>query len=373
MSSEEDDFEISRPRSLAALRRQREKARRDNKFNQKSAEKIIKEVILPETITVQELANRMSERAADVTKELMKLGMLVTGSQIIDADTAELIIGVFGHKVKRVTEGDVENILQFEDGESELTSRPPVVTIMGHVDHGKTSLLDALRSSDVALGEAGGITQHIGAYQITLANGDHITFIDTPGHEAFTAMRSRGAKATDIVILVVAADDGIKAQTIEALNHAKAAEVPIIVAINKIDKPAADPLRVKQELLQHNLVSEELGGDILMVEVSAKQKTNLDILEETILLQAEMLNLKANYAAKASGMVIESKIDKNRGVITTLLVQRGTLKVGDLVVAGGSYGKIKALHDDKRRIRSYACYASGSVRIRLCIRCWRYI
>ena len=296
----------------------------------------------------------MSERAADVTKELMKLGMLVTGSQIIDADTAELVIGTFGHKVKRVTEGDVENILQFEDDESELTRRSPVVTIMGHVDHGKTSLLDALRSSDVALGEAGGITQHIGAYQITLANGDHITFIDTPGHEAFTAMRSRGAKATDIVILVVAADDGIKAQTIEALNHAKAAEVPIIVAINKIDKPGADPSRVKQELLQHNLVSEELGGDTLIVEVSAKQKINLDLLEETILLQAEMLNLKANYAAKASGMVIESKIDKNRGVITTLLVQRGTLKVGDLVVAGGSYGKIKALHDDKRRNLSEA-------------------
>lgn len=353
-SSDDDDFEISRPRSLAALRRQREKARRDNKFNQKPTDKIIKEVTLPETITVQELANRMSERAADVTKELMKLGMLVTGSQIIDADTAELVIGTFGHKVKRVTEGDVENILQFEDAESELTRRPPVVTIMGHVDHGKTSLLDALRSSDVALGEAGGITQHIGAYQITLANGDHITFIDTPGHEAFTAMRSRGAKATDIVILVVAADDGIKAQTIEALNHAKAAEVPIIVAINKIDKPGADPSRVRQELLQHNLVSEELGGDVLMVEVSAKQKTNLDILEETILLQAEMLNLKANYAAKASGMVIESKIDKNRGVITTLLVQRGTLKVGDLVVAGGSYGKIKALHDDKRRNLSEA-------------------
>ncbi len=344
------DFEIFRPRSLAALKRQREKARRDHNANQKPAEKIIKEVILPETITVQELANRMSERAADVTKELMKLGMLVTGSQVIDADTAELVIGTFGHKFKRVTEGDVENILQFEDSDQELKRRPPVVTIMGHVDHGKTSLLDALRSSDIALGEAGGITQHIGAYQITLANGEHITFIDTPGHEAFTAMRSRGAKATDIVILVVAADDGMMAQTIEALNHAKAAEVPIIVAINKIDKPGADPLKVKQELLQHGLVPEDLGGDVLVVEVSAKQKLNLDILEETILLQAEMLNLRANYAAKASGMVIESKIDKNKGVITTLLVQRGTLKVGDLVVAGGSYGKIRVIHDDKRRL-----------------------
>ncbi len=300
----------------------------------------------------------MSERVADVTKELMKLGMLVTGSQLIDADTAELLIGTFGHKVKRVTEGDVENILQFEDNAQDLQRRPPVVTIMGHVDHGKTSLLDALRSSDIALSEAGGITQHIGAYQITLANGEHITFIDTPGHEAFTAMRSRGAKATDIVILVVAADDGIMAQTIEALNHAKAAEVPIIVAINKIDKPGSDPQRVRQELLQHGLVPEDLGGDVLVVEVSAKQRLNLDILEETILLQAEMLNLKANYATKASGIVIESKVDKNKGVITTLLVQRGTLKVGDLVVAGGSYGKVRAINDDKRRPMSEATPAT---------------
>lgn len=348
------DFEVVRPRSLSALRRQREKARRDNNVNQKAIEKVIKEVVLPETITVQELANRMTERVADVTKELMKLGMLVTGTQVIDADTAELIISTFGHKVKRVTEGDVENILQFKDEEHDLERRPPVVTIMGHVDHGKTSLLDALRSSDIALGEAGGITQHIGAYQITLKNGDHITFLDTPGHEAFTAMRSRGAKATDIVVLVVAADDGIKAQTIEALNHAKAAEVPIIVAINKIDKPGADVIRVKQELLQHGLVPEDLGGDTLIVEVSAKQKTNLDILEETILLQAEMLNLRANNASKASGMVIESKVDKSRGVITTLLVQRGTLKLGDIVVAGVSYGKIRAMHDDKRRNLSVA-------------------
>ncbi len=347
--SDDADFEIYKPRSLAALRRQREKAKRDNHANIKPAEKIIKEVILPETITVQDLANRMSERVADVTKELMKLGLLVTGSQIIDADTAELVITTFGHKIKRVTEGDVENILQYQDSETELEKRPPVVTIMGHVDHGKTSLLDAIRSSDIALGEAGGITQHIGAYQITLESGEHITFIDTPGHEAFTAMRSRGAKATDIVILVVAADDGIMAQTVEALNHAKAAEVPIIVAINKIDKPGADPMRVKQELLQHGLVPEDLGGDILVVEVSAKQKINLDVLEETILLQAEMLNLKANFNAKASGMVIESKVDRNKGVITTLLVQRGTLKVGDIVVAGGSYGKVRMLHDDKGR------------------------
>lgn len=347
--SDDADFELSRPRSMAALRRKREKARRSNFANNKPTEKIIKDVILPEVITVQELANRMSERSADVTKELMKLGMLVTGSQVIDADTAELVIGSFGHNVKRVTEGDVENILQFTDAEHELNKRSPVVTIMGHVDHGKTSLLDAIRSSDVVLGEAGGITQHIGAYQITLANGEHITFIDTPGHEAFTAMRSRGAKATDIVILVVAADDGIKAQTIEALSHARAAEVPIIVAINKIDKPGADTQKVRQELLQHDLIGEEFGGDTLIVEVSAKQRLNLDVLEETILLQAEMLNLRANYESKASGMVIESKVDKGRGVVTTLLVQRGTLRVGDLIVAGGSYGKVRVIHDDKGR------------------------
>ena len=347
---ETEDLEVTRPRSMAALKRQRDKAKRDHhNFKAQQTEKFVKEIILPEAITVQELANRMSERAADVTKELMKLGMLVTGSQVIDADTAELLIGIFGHKVKRVTEADVENILQFEDEHHHLERRSPVVTIMGHVDHGKTSLLDALRSSDVALGEAGGITQHIGAYQITLPSGAHITFIDTPGHEAFTAMRSRGAKATDIVILVVAADDGIMAQTIEAINHAKAAEVPIIVAINKIDKPGADPMRVKQELLQHGLIPEDLGGDVLIVEVSAKQKLNLERLEETILLQAEMLNLKANYEAKASGMVIESKVDKAKGVITTLLVQRGTLKIGDIVVAGGSYGRVKVINDDKGR------------------------
>lgn len=345
----EDDIDLTRHRSMASIKRQREKNKRDHMANSKPTEKIIKEVILPEAITVQELANRMSERVADVTKELMKLGMLVTGNQIIDADTAELLIGIFGHTMKRVTEGDVENILQFKDEQHQLEPRSPVVTIMGHVDHGKTSLLDSLRSSDIALGEAGGITQHIGAYQITLANKSHITFIDTPGHEAFTAMRSRGAKATDIVILVVAADDGIMAQTIEAINHAKAAEVPIIVAINKIDKPGADPSRVKQELLQHNLISEDLGGDTIVVEVSAKQKLNLDKLEEMILLQAEMLNLTANYQAEASGVVVESKVNKSKGVITTLLIQRGTLKIGDIIVAGGSYGKIRLINDDKGR------------------------
>ena len=347
--SDDEDIEIYRPRSLSALKRRREKFKRiANNFNA-PVEKISKEVILPESITVQELANRMTERVADVTKELMKLGVLATASQVIDPDTAEIIITSFGHKPKRVTEGDVENILLFTDNEEDLKPRSPVVTIMGHVDHGKTSLLDAIRSSDVALGEAGGITQHIGAYQITLANGAHITFIDTPGHEAFTAMRSRGAKATDIVVLVVAADDGIMAQTVEAIHHAKAAEVPIIVAINKIDKPGSDPLRVKNELLQHELVSEDLGGDVLVVEVSAKQKLNLDKLEETIILQAEMLNLRANYNSKASGVVIESKVDKNRGVITTVLVQRGTMRVGDIIVAGTSYGKVRVIHDDKGR------------------------
>ncbi len=349
IGAEDDDIDLTRHRSMASIKRQREKNKRDHMSGAKPTEKITKEVILPEAITVQELANRMSERVADVTKELMKLGMLVTGNQIIDADTAELLIGTFGHTTKRVTEGDVENILKFQDEQHQLEHRSPVVTIMGHVDHGKTSLLDSLRSSDIALGEAGGITQHIGAYQITLANKSHITFIDTPGHEAFTAMRSRGAKATDIVILVVAADDGIMAQTIEAINHAKAAEVPIIVAINKIDKPGADPSRVKQELLQHNLISEDLGGDTIVVEVSAKQKLNLDKLEEMILLQAEMLNLTANYQAEASGMVIESKVNKTKGVITTLLVQRGTLRIGDIIVAGGSYGKIRLIHDDKGR------------------------
>lgn len=356
LSEEDDDIEEFRPRSsMAALKRRREKAKRHNMMaNMAPAEKIIKEVILPETITVQDLANRMSERVADVTKQLMKLGMMVTGTQIIDADTAEIIIETFGHKFKRVTEADVENVLQFEDKEEDLERRSPVVTIMGHVDHGKTSLLDALRSSDVALGEAGGITQHIGAYQITLENGEHITFIDTPGHEAFTAMRSRGAKATDIVVLVVAADDGIMAQTIEAINHAKAAEVPIIVAINKIDKPGADPMRVKSELLNHGLVSEDLGGDILVIEVSAKQRLNLDKLEEAILLQADMLNLRANFKASASGMTIESKVDKARGVITTLLVQRGTLRLGDIIVAGCSYGKVRVINDDKGRKLSEA-------------------
>lgn len=313
----------------------------------KEYEKIVREVIIPETITVSELSNRMSEKSSVLIKELMKIGMMVTANQVIDAQTAEYLAEILGHKHKRILESDIEKILDYVEDESALIKRPPVVTVMGHVDHGKTSLLDALRSTDVAGREAGGITQHIGAYQVSLANGEKITFIDTPGHEAFTAMRSRGAKSTDIVILLVAADDGIKAQTVEAISHAKAAGVPIIVAINKIDKPGADPDRVKNELLNHELVPEEFGGDILVVEVSAKQRIGLEKLEETILLVAEMLDLKANASATSSGVVIEAKVDKGRGVVTTFLVQRGTLNVGDIIVAGKSCGRVKSIANDK--------------------------
>lgn len=343
----EEDSE-GRMRSLASLKRAREKAKRLEN-GPRVIEKFSREVTLPETITVQELAARMAERATDVVRELMKMGMIVTANQTIDADTAELITQTFGHKVKRVTEADVENVLLSEqvEPEAELVKRAPVVTIMGHVDHGKTSLLDALHSTDVAAGEAGGITQHIGAYRIQLENGQFITFLDTPGHEAFTAMRSRGAKVTDIVVLVVAADDGIMAQTVEAINHAKAAEVPIIVAINKIDKPGANPERVRQELLSNGLVPEELGGDIMVVEVSAKKRLNLDKLEEAILLQAEVLELKANPNRSATGVVVEAKIDKGRGVSVTILIQKGTLSVGDIIVAGTTSGKVRAIVDDK--------------------------
>ncbi len=343
-----EDEGAGRMRSLASLKRAREKARRLESAP-RAIEKFSREVTLPETITVQELAVRMAERATDVVRELMKMGMIVTANQTIDADTAELIIHSFGHKVKRVTEADVENILleDQEEPEASLVKRAPVVTIMGHVDHGKTSLLDALHSTDVVTGEAGGITQHIGAYQVQLENGQHITFLDTPGHEAFTAMRSRGAKVTDIVVLVVAADDGIMAQTVEAINHAKAAEVPIIVAINKIDKPDANPDRVRNELLENGLVPEELGGDTMVVEVSAKKRLNLDKLEEAILLQAEVLELKANPTRSATGAVVEAKIDKGRGVVVTVLVQKGTLAVGDIVVAGTTSGKVRAIIDDK--------------------------
>jgi len=340
-----DDDRSERGRSLAAVKRARERERL--KHMQKGSEKVIREVIVPESITVQELANRMAVRGADVIKCLMRLGVMATINQNIDADTAELVVTEFGHNMKRVSEADVLVGLEGEaDTDEVLVSRPPVVTVMGHVDHGKTSLLDALRATDVVSGEAGGITQHIGAYQVTMSSGDKITFIDTPGHEAFTAMRARGAKVTDIVVLVVAADDGIMPQTVEAIRHAKAAGVPIIVAINKIDKPGASPEKVRQELLQHELVTEELGGDVLAIEVSAKKRMNLEKLEEAILLQAEILDLKANPTRAAQGVVVEAKMEKGRGSVATVLVQKGTLKVGDVFVAGAEWGRVRALVDD---------------------------
>jgi len=335
-----------RQRSLASVRRQREREKRASSVPKESV-KVFREVIIPETITVQELANRMTERAGDVIKALMNNGIMATITETIDAETAELLVTEFGHTPKRVSESDVEIGLKGDDDDDEnLQPRPPVVTIMGHVDHGKTSLLDALRATDVAAGEAGGITQHIGAYQVELESGDKITFLDTPGHEAFTAMRSRGANATDIVVLVVAADDGIMPQTVEAIDHAKAAEVPIIVAINKIDRPDANPDRVRNELLSHELVVESMGGDVLAVEVSAVEKTNLDKLEEAIVLQAEILEISANPDRNAEGVVVEAKVETGRGSVATVLVQRGTLNVGDIVVAGAQWGKVRALLDD---------------------------
>ncbi|CCQ75719.1 translation initiation factor IF-2 [Magnetospira sp. QH-2] len=341
-----DDNE--RTRSLASVRRAREKEKQ--KLRQATgadAKKIIREVTLPEIITVQELSNRMAERGADVIKSLMKMGEMATINQTIDADTAELVIEEFGHTVKRVSDSDVEiGLVGEDDSDENMQQRPPVVTVMGHVDHGKTSLLDALRATDVAGGEAGGITQHIGAYQVTLESGAKISFIDTPGHAAFTQMRARGARITDVVVLVVAADDGIMPQTVEAIHHAKAAEVPIIVAINKMDKPDADPTRVRNELLQHELVPEEMGGDLITVEVSAKARTNLDKLEEMILLQAEMLDLKANPDRACEGVVIEAKMERGRGSVATVLVQRGTLSIGDLFVSGKEWGRVRALVND---------------------------
>ena len=313
-------------------------------------EKIVKEVIIPETITVQELANRMAEKSADVIKRLMSLGVMATINQAIDADTAQIVVEDMGHKFKRVADSDVEEGLSGPaDTEADLKPRAPIVTVMGHVDHGKTSLLDALRETNVAAKEAGGITQHIGAYQIKVANGQKITFIDTPGHEAFSEMRARGAKVTDIVVLVVAANDGIMPQTVEAIRHAQAAEVPIMVAINKIDLPGADPLRVKTELLQYGIGVEEMGGECLCAEVSAKKRINIDKLVEAILLQAEMLDLKANPNHAAEGAVIEAKMEKGRGSVATVLVQRGTLHVGDILIAGKEWGRVRAMFNEHGR------------------------
>ena len=310
-------------------------------------EKVIKEVIIPEIITVQELANRMAEKSADVIKKLMSLGVMATINQPIDADTAQIVVEELGHKFKRVADSDVEEAIKgAEDTPDQMLPRAPVVTVKGHDDHGKTSLLDALRETNVAAREAGGITQHIGAYQIVTPKGDKITFIDTPGHEAFSEMRARGAKVTDIVVLVVAANDGIMPQTIEAIRHAQAAEVPIVVAINKIDLPGADPMKVKTALLQHGIAVEELGGESLCAEVSAKKRINIDKLLEAILLQAEILDLKANPNRTADGTVIEAKMEKGRGSVATVLVQRGTLKVGDICIAGKEWGRVRAMFNE---------------------------
>ena len=340
----ENDF---RARSRAQQQRRLERDRRREHADD-GQQKVYREVTIPETITVQELALRMSERGADVIKTLMGMGVMATINQAIDPDTAELVVTEMGHRPKRVAEGDVETgLAETADAEGTLVARPPVVTIMGHVDHGKTSLLDALRATDVAAHEAGGITQHIGAYQVTLPSKQKITFLDTPGHEAFTAMRARGAKVTDIVVLVVAGDDGVMPQTKEAIAHAKQAGVPIIVAINKMDKAGADPDRVRNELLRDEIQVEQLGGEVQSIEVSAIKKTNLDKLEEAILLQAEVLELKANPDRAADGVVIEAKLDPGRGSVATVLVQRGTLKVGDVLVAGAVWGRVRRLVDDR--------------------------
>ncbi|MCK0140197.1 translation initiation factor IF-2 [Aliiroseovarius sp. F47248L] len=337
-----------RHRSVASMRRKQERARQKAMGEQVDREKVIRDVQLPEAIVVSELAVRMAERVADVVKSLMNMGMMVTQNQSIDADTAELIIEEFGHKVVRVSDADVEDVIdQVEDKEEDLVDRPPVITIMGHVDHGKTSLLDAIRNAKVTAGEAGGITQHIGAYQVKTDSGAVLSFLDTPGHAAFTSMRARGAQVTDIVVLVVAADDAVMPQTIEAINHAKAAEVPMIVAINKCDKPAANPDQVRTELLQHEVIVEKMSGDVQDVEVSAITGQGLDELLEAIALQAEILELKANPNRAASGAVIEAQLDVGRGPVATVLVQNGTLKQGDIFVVGEQYGKVRALVNDQ--------------------------
>ncbi len=341
------DEDEARGHSVAAFRRRTERLKKQAHGFQMPTEKMSREIVIPEAITIQELSNRMAERAVDIIKLLMKQGEMRTINDVIDADTAQLIAEEMGHKVKRVADADVVDSLAGDaDTDANSIARPPVVTIMGHVDHGKTSLLDAIRKTNVVSGEAGGITQHIGAYQVKTPNGV-ITFIDTPGHEAFTSMRARGAKATDIVVLVVAADDGVMPQTVEAINHAKSAGVPIIVAINKIDKPGGNPVRVRTDLLQHEIVVESMGGDTMDIEVSALKGTNLDKLLDVILLQAEVLDLKANPDREATGMVVEAQLDKGRGPVATVLVERGTLKLGDIFVAGSAWGRVRALINDK--------------------------
>jgi translation initiation factor IF-2 len=340
--------EGGRQKSMAAMKRKQERARQKAMGGAQSREKIVRDVQLPEAITVAELANRMAERVADVVKALMQNGIMATQNQSIDADTAELIIEEFGHRVTRVSDADVEDVLKVEDDKPEdLMARPPVITIMGHVDHGKTSLLDAIRNANVTSGEAGGITQHIGAYQVSTKDGQVLSFLDTPGHAAFTSMRSRGAQVTDIVVLVVAADDAVMPQTVEAINHAKAAKVPMIVAINKIDKPSANPTKVRTDLLQHEVVVEQMSGEVQDVEVSATTGQGLDQLLEAIALQAELLELKANPNRNAEGAVIEAQLDVGRGPVATVLVQNGTLRQGDIFVVGEQFGKVRALINDK--------------------------
>ncbi len=343
-----DGDSADRMRSLASVRRAREREKEKRRGGVAEQARVAREVVIPDVITVQELSNRMAVRGVDIIKFLMRQGVMLKINDVIDNDTAELVATEFGHTVKRVSEADVEEgFIGADDHDDHMETRPPVVTIMGHVDHGKTSLLDALRSTDVAAGEAGGITQHIGAYQVRLKDGQRVTFLDTPGHAAFSSMRARGANITDIVVLVVAGDDGVMPQTIEAIKHAKAADVPIIVAVNKMDKPGSDPTRVVNELLQHEIVVESLGGDTQIIEVSAKARTGLDELLEAILLQAEVLDLKANPDRTADGVVIEAKLDKGRGAVSTVLVNRGTLKRGDIVVAGSQWGKVRALLNER--------------------------
>ena len=344
----DDEGAVDRMRSLASVRRAREREREKRKGGSQEQARAAREVVIPDVITVAELANRMAIRGAEIIKFLMRQGVMLKSGDVIDNDTAELVATEFGHTVRRVSEADVEEgFIGAEDVDDHQVTRPPVITIMGHVDHGKTSLLDALRATDVVSGEHGGITQHIGAYQVHLPDSQRVTFLDTPGHAAFSAMRMRGATVTDIVVLVVAADDGVMPQTIEAINHARSAGAPLIVAINKMDKPGADPTRVINELLQHEIVVESLGGETQVIEVSAKAKTGLDNLLEAILLQADVMELKANPDRVSDGVVIEAKLDRGRGAVSTVLVKRGTLRRGDIVVAGDHWGKVRALLNER--------------------------